>query len=202
MKYTLKSVSALAAALITFGSLAGGANAAVIVSVSDNGSDLLFEWSGSLELGGLPSSGTLSGTTYNWMTPSLPRMHGLSGAIEYYDFQSLTLTSFGTGTDLLSNGSSSGDSFGITIPSGTPGDTPGRVYVPSGYTNQTLEGTLMFTGETMSSQGIDLSTPVVFDFGLAVGTVTIQAAVIPEPSSAFLIGLGALGFVMRRSRLS
>ena len=172
-------------------------HADVVVLVSDDDSGLLFEWSGNLELAARTETGTFTGP-FNWMTPSVPRMHGLTGTWDYYDFESLVLAPYGSGTGFLKDGLKTGDSFGITIPSGDPGKTPGRLYVPSGYTNQTLHGSLLFTGETMASQGIDLSSPVEYDFG-TVGTVTFQAAV-PEPSS-FVVSLVALvGFFTARFR--
>ena len=153
-------------------------DADIVVTVSDNGSHLRFEWNGNLQINNLPqAAGTFPGT-FNWMTPSLGRMHGLTGMTDFYDFQSLVLAPYGTGNDFLVDGVKTGDSFGLTIPSGNPNEAPARLYVPTGYTNQTLFGSVTFTGATMASQGIDLSMPVVYDFG-SVGTVTFQGGPWP-----------------------
>ena len=73
----------------------------------------------------------------------------------------------------------SGDNFGLRY-----FGTGYEVFVDPGYDGAPLRGSLSFPGQTMVSQGINLSTPVVIDFfdrfsedpSFAFGTITFQLA--------------------------
>jgi hypothetical protein len=200
MKHTLKSVRTLAATLITFGSLAGGANAAV---VSFNVSQTFTQGTGQSDL----AATTVSiGSAGSFVVDP-----GSSG--EYLDFD------FTVGGAFASTGIS---------PAGYPwmrSFDAGETITVSLDFNTSNWTTILDGGVTTSpwdsshngfigfrANGGELGY-ISYDFSRSSGLSTItlnegafesiagqSISIIPEPSSAFLLGLGALAVLVRRRR--
>lgn len=189
-------MATLATTLITFGSLAGGANGAITVTYEQVGGDVVLNYSGTFDIDGFSPGG---------FTVSSISSSGSDDRFRNFQGEFSRILSAGTIAQVAggSNGFFTNDF--VTIPaSATSGDTfaieieNGFVYAPSGYTaGQNISGSATFSGQTIAGLGLVDSS---FDIG-AGGTVSFSSAsAIPEPSSAFLLGVGALGFVSRRKR--
>ena len=191
MKHTLKSVRALAATLITLGSLAGGANAAVTATTFGSGASgnitidlpqINFTATSSFSGGVLalvfdeaqPNSGNNRSGNFNG-----PNLGG--GAINFI------ADSGYIGVDITQN-----DPYIVTV-SAAPFN---------------MGDTVSFAGGTsfMTSAEIDLDVFAsgsyeVFltdDFG---SRLSANGVAVPEPTSALLLGFGALGIVASRRRI-
>lgn len=205
---TTRKVATLAATLITFGSLVVEANA-VTLTFSGNPSESTFSFS---SLGG---DTTATAGIATWITgyyrsaplgiSDAPRISSYSNS---GDFVSGLLGAYGSGVfgslgipvDIVSDAGTStivgivfdddgvADDFHILLEQDDP--TPSLTYtLPAFSTSVTFaEGTFG-----------DLSEGT---FALADGSAgnTLQIVTVPEPSSAFLFGLVALGFAARRRR--
>jgi hypothetical protein len=199
MKHTLKSVRALAATLITFGSLAGWANGALTIHVSDAGAgQTQFQLSGSATA---ISSNYLDNELWlhnqDWV--SYP-----TGGVGYYDFTSgaftITTTQNGTqnGTRIYYNAN-----FGFGLDVGGP---ESAISISTGDT-VSWAGTFTIQVDFSNWESAAYNNPTFDIFGNGSETVTFSESVlvttsaVPEPSSALLFGLGALGLATRRRRI-
>ncbi len=91
----------------------------------------------------------------------------------------------------------SGDVFGLLVAGNALGFV--ATYTSQGYISGTpLAGTMGFQGETLASMGL---TPGTYQYawGPANARESVTVQVVPEPSAAVL-GLGALGLMLRRRR--
>lgn len=183
---TNKKVSALAASLITIGALVGVTNAATMVITINT--DLR-------SISGTGSFGMITSDSMSGFDAKIQNGQWVTGANAetYPTVGGLTTTMTG----------------GVT-------PNPKMLIWDSGLF--LIENRGASTGETVTFQGpfsIDLTNSVYDDFWNNIettfGPVNIQAGtlvpgdsvqweLIPEPSSAFLIGFGALGLVARRKR--
>lgn len=192
MKYTLKSVRALAATLITFGSLAGGANAAIF-SVSLNDFD------------GYQISGTVDSATDVFTITSWSESGGFAGWLP--ENASLPI--------ILSARTQIGlfdvpDDWGGTIDNswGFISDLSNNALVWSDgdYTETKRHfgwgAGISSTGSILTSSSEDTLrwSPTG---ATTINTYTfdeVSVTSIPEPSSSFLLWVGALGLAMARRR--
>jgi hypothetical protein len=209
MKTKHRKKATLAATLITFGSLAGGASAASIYSVQYTGVR-----GGALDGGTVLVSTSISDGDL-WNTDILsnngvPDHHGTvtatvsgsSSADGIYSYTGGGLAGFNVNTG------GSGTLFSIA---NTPIDN--KIQLSRGV--DTLSFRYLFS--LPSDAGIIIGQPVLDSqlFEVASGSgllefngsespfanvASLGAATVPEPSSALLIGLGALGFLARRKR--
>jgi hypothetical protein len=192
MKLKLKSLSTLAATLITFGSLAGGADAAITVTITDDGTNLTMTATGTYDLSQVsPQLQTNLGVNAA-IAPPFGGIYGWETTYPSKAFAGLAYSGMLTGTDFK---------FGADIVTTTnpfyfindlivfSNSAPliGSVNESATFLNTTLASLGMVSGESVTATW-------------AGGSATIQVGAIPEPSSALLLGLGALGLAGLRSR--
>ena len=199
MKYTLKSVSSLAAALITFGSLAGGANGAITVIINGSPGSSLVNIS-------VSGSGTWQdskndddvGWGTNWSSDFIADTVQSGVGLNLGDGAALSsgqITLINNGSPLNvdslnfdSDGTGGGDDFVFLFSPGINVVT-GETYSISG--SGTFDLSLMEAGASFDDLNPGIYTN---NFGLTPITLNI----IPEPTSVFLITLGTLPFLTRR----
>lgn len=197
MKYTRKLVRTLAATLITIGSLAGGANAAITITVTENttlgGTNWTFDGGSGLVVGG--GNNFLVGAT-----PANPQDIHLS------DAEQITVA-------LLSGSNSLGvDNIFVRNYGGLPGtngdifdgfDFQG-VFNISGIDLSTMNGTVLHAPDFdigALNNGTFSFDSYYTPYGTNLGVMQVNVGVVPEPSSSLLVCLGALGLVARRRRI-
>lgn len=180
---TTHTVATLAAALITYGSLAGGAHAATILDfgLSDIPSSPSYTESGfifthssfNVNTGATPlSDGSALFANSPFSSPEFLILRQVSG-------QPFTLTSFDA-YDQFGAGSASVTGIG--------GTSPSEVFSPSIEDYSTFVPTADFSGITE----LQIQGDWRYD--------NFVVSPVPEPSSAVLLGLGALGTALSRRR--
>jgi hypothetical protein len=208
MQHPLKSLRSLSATLITFGSLTGGANAAVIQVDFDGGADSLFTQSDGdiTAITTTPNTfGTLGYFTQNLLcignadgdTSGMPTTYGIFNTDAAGNFSS---------AQTLSLGAVVSDALGTTgwgIIAGTasfPGLASGDHFI--GF--ETSTGHFGYMNITLADDGTDSvatdSIAINYAFVETNSGQSITVSAIPEPSSALLMGLAVLGMVARRKR--
>ena len=167
--------SLVAGSLICFGDAA--VKAAVIINAVQSGSDVIFSYTGQLNLTGLGTSEP-GGLPVSFIEPS----SGTFIAAGTFDVYQLTgsFAPFGTGS--ISNGSASGGS-GFAMVSAIS-----QLWVPSGYTSGTsLSGSVTFAGADFDTLGLN---PGSHTTTLQNNdTITMNIGAVPAPLP--LLGLGA-----------
>jgi PEP-CTERM motif len=170
------------------------ARAGFIITIDQVGPDVVATGSGSLNLTGLTFNGTVDSAP--GVTPIFANITFGEGLISTGDDYGPLMgpSSFGPGIGDIPT-SFSGDTFGVV-------NGIGNVRVPDGYTSGTpLSGTDTFANLTISSLGL---TPGTYTYTLPNDTITVRiGAVVPEPSTLALAGIGALaglGVWARRRR--
>lgn len=200
MKHKLKSMPALAALLITFGSIAGEANAAIVLSITELGDDLVITSSGSIDTSGFVFQNT--NNTVDFFRPATQQLISRENPIPSSMFVSsafsVSVPIFGSssgtlGDGLFSNttGAMSGLGFG-----------PSSLYLPIGYlSGSSLSGTAIFVNQSFATMGLTSGLSFVGTLNnTAAETVTVTIGQVPETSQALLFGFGALGVMAHRRR--
>lgn len=181
--------------LAAFVLVAAPARAAVILTASEVGSDVLFEGDGTLDLTDLifdfPSFSS-SGVRSMFVVVQLGST--LNGPIDYYDGMSGP-AHIGTSIDIFFPDSGAGDRFGVSS---------NTLIVPSGYiSGAPLSASNTFLGHSFASLGLVPGT-YVWTWGSGVHadslTIRIGAVPVPEPSSILLIGTALAAGVAARKR--
>ena len=194
MNFTLKSMCALAAALISFGSLVGGVNAAIVISITDDGTNLTMTATGTYDFSLLTSTSgsilganaavapTISSGGYGWEANGvrytlLPFSGILTGTVNAYPATLVTTT----------------NPFWIDVRNSQISFRTGTLAVGS------VNESAIFNGVTLASLGMvpGESISATWNGG---DSITIQTFPVPEPSSALLFGFAAIGFAARRRR--
>ncbi len=191
MKYLIQKTVAL---FLIVGSMA--ANAAVMINVTESGSDVFFDTSGSLDITGASfqggigySDGIISGGS-NWYVGS-----GTGNSVDSYALTGFD-GAFGTNLSFISNPSSVfGDDFFIW---GNGGDIE-QVGVEVGYTSgDAILSGMVFSNTTIAGLGMITG---IYDYLLPNDTITLNiGGAVPEPSiiALFIVGLSGLGLARRR----
>lgn len=198
MKHKLESVRNLAATLITFGALAGGANAAISVTGNPQVSATVqvtspYFWT-------ITSSGDVSAFVLNDAMSSLDGSETAASLVGFLSFTNLT-TGISSNSYAFQDGNyannnvTEGDSYFYFLNplSVTVGDIVQlSPTAPISFADSNFDpdwNGLSFVGDTFLTN----------DFGIALTALTPTP--VPEPSSALLVSLGAFGIVARRRRI-
>lgn len=176
--------------------ISGQLHAGLIITATENGNDVEFTWSGSLDTTGVSFAGFGITSLPGEIRPSTGWFLGYSPAGSTIDltFPILTPTPqpFGTSTSAFAS-SFSGDPFGL--------DELGRIGLPAGYSSgSALSGSISFTNTNFDDLGITAgSAPIIWALP---STDTITLSAVPEPSTYAAIAFGVLGIglILKRRR--
>jgi len=169
----------LTVALVYFGNSA--ANAVVVINAVESGNDVVFSYSGSIDLTGLPqNSFTFSGS---YVDPSTGEFFSAPGNYVNYLGSAVSLQSFGTG---LYRGSSSNSGAIFSLSQDIAGKP--LIGLPSGYqSNSLFSGSTTFANTTFLGLGV---TRGPYTTTLSNNdTITMNIGAVPAPLP--LLGLGA-----------
>ncbi len=167
------------------------AQAAVTISIEQQGDDVVASYNGSWDSFTRFTS-TSSTSNYVDGNGNFQALQG-PGDKDYMSTTPMQLT-FGTWTDIFTNASSSsGDPFGFNL--------GGDYFAPLGYTaGQSLSGSLTFANTDLVTMGFTPDSVGVFSG--AGNTVTFSVSAVPEPATVSMLAVGCvavgLGFVRRR----
>ncbi|MCU6456115.1 PEPxxWA-CTERM sorting domain-containing protein [Sphingomonas sp. A2-49] len=186
-----RNLSLAAAAL--FG-MSSAADAAVVVTINQVGSNVVATTSGTLDLSGLTNVGSFAlalslRPTAGYIGTGATANAGVTG---YSGL--IGPAAFGTGAD---TSATSGTGLGFALNASAFGAP--LVFVPTGYVSgSSLAGTALFAGRTFATLGLTAGSYV---FRSAADTVTINIGAVPETASwiMMILGIGAIGYAMRRS---
>lgn len=168
---------------------AGPARASVLVTATEVGGNVVFSGGGTIDLAGLAFDS--NNTAQGFINPSIPEVvvGPLVNADVYRGFTSLP-SDFGPGGD-TAPASSTGDTFGVSSRFSPP-----LLGVLTGYVSgDPLNGTSTYAGATFASLGLTPGTYVwTWGSGANADSFTLQIgpAVVPEPSTLALAGIGGI----------
>jgi hypothetical protein len=190
---TFASRFPLIIATLTYLGTSTSAPSAISITAQEVGADVVFAGSGTLNLAALTLAGThglaLSGFDDDIFPPIL-RMAS-SGAISTYTGSSLVPPS--GFSDFPANRLASYDSgqiFGGEYWFGAP-----AIQVPDGYVSgQFLSASMTYTNQSLASLQLN---PGTYDWrwGSGANSDFMRLIIVPEPSSAALLGLGFAGLL-------
>jgi hypothetical protein len=192
----------LIAGIGLWAALTGSAHAGLMITALESGSDVVFSYSGSIDLTGAPGPVGGRGAAFiNAGAPALSFQSFSSGQADFYSLPSPppAFPGFGSG--------------GPSAPSSTTGDilrlsgasNPHELTLPAGYTSNTaLSGSMTFLGQSFASLGL---TPGVYVWDLTFidgpaqdATIRIGSAEVPAPGTFALLGLGLGGLRALRQK--
>lgn len=171
--------------------LSVSANGAAVINITQVGPNVLAAGSGSLtttELFMRPEQGLATGTN-----PANGFLGIGAGFGSYYETISGP-DNFGSGLYSAAD-SATGDKFGM-------GSSGTWLLVPDGYVSGApLSGTATWTATTIASMQLTPGTYLwTWGAGATADSLTLNIGVVPEPSSAILLGCGIAGLALHRRR--
>jgi len=207
-KNLLKSVRTLTATLITFGSLAGVANGAIVTFTPttdpagsvfttnsndgwNSGRGIVFSVSSSVSV---DSIGVFQDLTNEVLSYEVSQVSSLTGNLNS------GLTVISSGNNLVTTIGLEFIDFNITPVTFSPGNNYHIEFSFSGNSNQNFYHN---NANNSFDQGVFTSIEGTLNANTsnsAMPSIRINSVVIPEPSSALLLGLGALGLLLARRR--
>ena len=185
-------MSTLAATLITFGSLAGGANAAIVVSITDDGVNLTMTATGTYDFSSLtPNSGSAFGANAGVVPAISAGGYGWEASGVGFVLSPFSGTLTGSSYAAPASFVSITNPFWINVATSSISFGAGTLAVGS------VNESATFNGVTLASLGM-LSGQSISATWTGGDSITIQTSAVPEPSSSLLFGFAALGFAARR----
>jgi hypothetical protein len=185
MRQAFWAVVTVAAAMMA----AGRAQAGLVIDIFQQGTDVVAEAHGTLNITGMSSDG--GGSVTSAIIPSeadIAMGPVLGGDVDFY--KNVTgPSSFGSG-DVAFVSSGSGDAFSV-------GGSP-DVGVPTGFiSGGSISSSDTWANSTFSGLGL---TPGTYTFNLPNDTITVNigGAGVPEPSSLVLAGIAAIAGLVAR----
>jgi PEP-CTERM motif-containing protein len=184
MRRRIASASALGVAMFAICGVSGPpARAAYLVTLSQEGPNVVATGSGTIDLAGLSFDYVLP--LLSSINPSFPEITtGATGDIAAY--KNVTApTNFGSGGSVLAS-SGSGDIVAASH---------AVIAVPDGYVSGSLlSDSAIYDDATLASLGVRRGVYVwTWGSGADADSFTLRAGAIPEPSTWALLGLGFLG---------
>ena len=179
--------------------------AAIIVNIEEQGSDVVVSYSGSIDLTGIGFNiiGAANSNRIEAIGGQINFLNGAANKASMTDFGknpwTVAPSAFGTGGAFNADGVSiaAGNAFGFQ---------PNAFFIESTYVSgETISGSMTFNGQTLASMGINAGTGIVnatFSSGDTL-TVNATAAAVPDSGStiAYLVScISVLSFVRRPSR--
>jgi hypothetical protein len=182
------SLTAVALLLTT---VAQPAAAAIVMTANEIGNDVVFSYSGTLNLAGMSAFDVTSITT--------SRVRALDTIVQWRTaanrFSSRYLNAFSSSPQTLGSGSlTSADTSSATAVFGVSGPNLylDNTLTASDWLNTTQSGSMTFQNNTLAGLGIAEGTYTWVLSGTAADTITLNA--VPEPSSLALFGVGGVVF--------
>ena len=159
------------------------ANAAVVINVVESGSDVIFSYTGQLDLQGLTLGVNLGYGPGGSINPSQGSFNPGNGSYDLYYGISSLLTPYGSGSYTSATSDTGSSKFGLADMMGP------YLWVPQGYaSNSSLSGGSTYSG-SFSSLGL---TEGVYTTNLpSSDTITMNIGAVPVPAPLPLLGLGA-----------
>jgi PEP-CTERM motif len=193
-----------AAALFGFAALSTSARAALVIDITQQGSNVFVSGSGTIDTTDLGFAGA-TGFSLAIISPvGGYTLIGTTGRLDQYDGISGPL-SFGSG-NLLAASTASGDNFGFDANNGS-----GVLYTPMGYTSgAALSGTATYDNQTIATLGLtDGSYVYTWGTGVHADRITLDVrtvSAVPEPSTWAMmilgfVGVGAMTYRRRKSTM-
>ena len=188
MKTTKTIVTSLICITIAGAALQQAAGA-VIITITEQGPNVVLAGTGSLNTTSLIQVG-IGGSASAEIYPDIGHFIVGSGSALLYDLVSGP-AAIGPGSTYYSADLSSGSAMGISI---------GSLVVPSGYVSgSALASNATFIGHSLASLGI-AEGAYVWTWGSGATADSLTLNVIPETSTTMLACLGMGGLILKRNR--
>lgn len=188
MKYSILSLAVCLAAIVP-------ARAALIIDIYEEAGNVVFDYSGSVDLNSTALDQTVVTTTSSAFTGPGLSFENLAGNSDRYTVGFTAAPQVGIGT--LTSGSHTGDNLLIWRQG-----TFDTIYLPENYTSgEQISGKATFAGKTLADGGLTQGTSVTWTWTADVSE-SATFNVIPEPATLGLIGLFGGGILVVRRLFS
>jgi hypothetical protein len=183
------SLTAVALLLTT---VAQPAAAAIVMTANEIGNDVVFSYSGTLDLAGMSvnDNNTSINTSRVWAQSNLVQWRTAANRISFRYLNAFSSRPQTLGSGPLTNADTSSATglFGVSGSNLYLDDT----LTASDWLNTTQSGSMTFQNNTLAGLGIAEGTYTWVLSGTAADTITLNA--VPEPSSLALFGVGGVVF--------